>query len=285
MEPIDLFHIGPQKCGTTWIFRCLAEHPEVMCPPRDKTHYFDMHYWRGRDWLSGHYTTDLDGRKRLDPTPSYIRSLKAPRRIFTENSEAKIAACIRHPVDRAISHYWHEKKKRRFNFAMQEVFENYDLFQNWVEPGFYADHLRRYLEFFRREQLLVQLHDDMEADPKEFFRELCDFYGISNSVTPSLLLQRVNVARPRAGPLRTTRAYLGKMGRIARRHIGGTWQSGAVSRPRAQSGQTEPRVNVAVGQPVWVLEELMALYLPEIEALEEMLDVDLRHWKTLEGIV
>jgi len=29
----------------------------------------------------------------------------------------------------------------------------------------------------------------------------------------------------------------------------------------------------------------MALYLPEIEALEEMLDVDLRHWKTLEGIV
>ena len=43
MKPVDIFHIGPQKTATTWVYRCMSEHPELAGPPRDTIHYFDMY--------------------------------------------------------------------------------------------------------------------------------------------------------------------------------------------------------------------------------------------------
>ena len=116
MKPVDIFHIGPQKTGTTWIYRCSREHPEIAVPPKDSIHYFDMFYPRGRGWYAEFFADAKPGQKLIDPTPSYIRSPLAAARIYEENPEAKIVLCLRHPIERAFSHYWHEKKRGRFNF-------------------------------------------------------------------------------------------------------------------------------------------------------------------------
>ena len=95
---VQLFHVGPQKSGTTWIYRCLAEHPGVAVPPRDSIHFFDMHFGRGDGWYLEHFQDAHADQPLFDPTPSYLRSPWAPRRIAAHNPGARIALCLRHPV-------------------------------------------------------------------------------------------------------------------------------------------------------------------------------------------
>ncbi len=37
----DFLCIGAQKAGTTWLWRNLAQHPDIWMPPRKELHYFD----------------------------------------------------------------------------------------------------------------------------------------------------------------------------------------------------------------------------------------------------
>ena len=77
---VSFFHVGPPKTGTTWVFECLQEHPQICCPPEDKIHYFSMLYHRGADWYHGHFEGCAPSRFLLDPSPSYFSSEMAAGR-------------------------------------------------------------------------------------------------------------------------------------------------------------------------------------------------------------
>src|SRR4051795_12626020 len=48
--------IGGQRCGTTSMYRTLAEHPNVLKAVKHKgIHYFDTDYQRGLDWYRAHF--------------------------------------------------------------------------------------------------------------------------------------------------------------------------------------------------------------------------------------
>ncbi|WP_299782445.1 sulfotransferase domain-containing protein [uncultured Roseobacter sp.] len=193
---VDMFHIGPQKTATTWFFDAIRHHPDVAVPPKDSVHYFDMHYLRGEDWYHGLFPTG-NFTRYLDPTPSHIRDHDAAKRIHAYNPDARIIISARHPVERAFSHYWHEKKKLKIGFSFEEVFENYDLFDTWVLPGMYAGHYRRYAELFGEENVFIGFFDDVSANPQKLMDEICDFVGISRFERPDLFARRVNVAGER----------------------------------------------------------------------------------------
>lgn len=187
----NLFHIGPQKSGTTWLYQALKEHKDVSTSCKDTIHYFDMNYNKGMQWYHQHLQ---NGEKKVtfDPTYTYIRDKESPKRIYDYNPDAKIMFTARNPLERAFSHYWHEKKKDRFNFTFDEVFKNYDLYTNWVEPGMYAMHYNRYQEYFPKEQIKILFFDDLNDNPKKFFQEVCEFCEIDSSFTPSVLEKKVN---------------------------------------------------------------------------------------------
>ena len=105
--------------------------------------------------------------------------------------------CIRHPIERAFSHYWHEKKKLRFNFKFEEALENFDLYTNWIEPGFYTLHLKRFFKYFSKNHILIQFFDKLQDDPKIYLQELLHFIGINTNFQPSVLYEKVNAAVPR----------------------------------------------------------------------------------------
>ena len=105
------FLAGFQNCATTWLHRCLEEHPQIFVPNVDMVHYYDMNYHRGRDWYEKFYQSYNQEQMRGDTTVSYARSELAIKRIAKTNSNAKIILSLRNPITRAFSHYWHEKKK------------------------------------------------------------------------------------------------------------------------------------------------------------------------------
>lgn len=198
---VDFFHIGPQKTATTWFFDAIRHHPEVGVPPKDSVHYFDMLYTRGEDWYHDLFPQG-DFTRYLDPTPSHIRDTAAAERIHAYNPQARIVISARHPIERAFSHYWHEKKKHKIEFKFEEVFENYDLFSTWVLPGMYASHYRRYVELFGKDQVFLGFFDDISTNPQGLMDDICDFAGIGRFERPDLLARRVNVAGERKSPRR-----------------------------------------------------------------------------------
>ena len=277
MKPVELFHIGAQKCGTTWLFRCLQEHPEVACPPRHTIHYFDMHYHRGRDWYATHFADRRPGQLAIDPTPSTLRSPWAARRIHRENPDARLVVCLRNPMERAFSHYWHEKKKLRFEFEFEEVLTNYDLYSDWLEPGFYAEHLERFLEFFPRERILCQRFEQIADDSEAFFVEFCRFAGVADDVRPSVLNRKVNAARERETFLSSrVRPKLQAAMRKVQEVPG---LKGLTDDEAFLSGKAE----YDRGVPEALVEPLWAACEPEVRRLEALTGLNLADWRPATG--
>lgn len=266
MRPVDVFHIGPQKSGTTWLYRALVEHPQIACPPKDSIHYFDMFYARGRSWYEKHFEEARDDQLLFDPTPSYIRSPWAAERIAEENLRAKIILCLRNPVERAFSHYWHEKKKKKIAFSFSEALTNYDLFSSWLETGFYARHIERYLDFFPREQLLTQRFEVLGENPAAFLREALEFIGIDAEFQPGNLNKKVNAAGARRDLWNRGKAVFYKMSPAFWKKVGlEGFMSGKDEYLRGVLDEDRAR--------------LLEIFAPETERLEALTGLDLSAWK------
>ncbi len=272
---VDVFHIGPQKSATTWVYECLKEHPETRTSTTDAIHYYDIFYVKGKQWYIDKFGNE--GDVKVDTTYTYIRSPWVPRRIAEDSPGAKIVCCLRNPIDRAFSHYWHEKKKGKIAFEFEEVLENYDLFSSWIEPGFYAEHLERYLEHFARDQLLCLPFRLLKEDDEAFLRRILTFIDVDPSFRPSWLGEKANEAGGR------------------RTFTNAVWRR---VRPRLQWAGQDALVEFVEDAPVlgrWVRDrdeyeqgidesvrrELLDICEPEIRRTEVLLDLDLSHWRSI----
>jgi hypothetical protein len=282
---VDVFHIGPQKSATTWVYDCLKEHPEVVVSKSDTVHYYDMFYHKGREWYKNHFPVDTSGKKVFDPTCTYIRSPWAPRRIAAEYPEAKFILCLRNPIDRAFSHYWHEKKKQKIAFEFKEVLENYDLYSSWIETGMYAEHIERYLQYFDREQFLFLKFEDLKQDPEQLLHRILTFIDIDTNFRPSILDKKSNAATGKKTLINRgwnrTKSVLVDIG------LKKSLQKLNVDQ-KAKRIESLPYVGKLLnnkgeyeqGVPIDVKNKLLDLIEPEIGRLENLLNIELESWKS-----
>jgi hypothetical protein len=274
--PLPEFIIaGPQKCATTWLYECLSEHPDVLMPDTDSIHYFDMHYTKGEQWYRQHFDA-YDGEKLVgEETPSYIRDEVAPRRIAETVPNAKLLFILRNPVDRAFSHYWHEKSKGKTEFEFEEVFENYDLYNDWVVPGLYHRHIRRYRKHFPSESVRLLFFEDLVEDDWSYLEDVYEFLGIDSTYRPSVLESKVNEGKRRG--LTYNRLYSTAVDTYvkwapqfavdAARPVHDTFQKVVTSQNEYVRGmRTEDR------------KRLEALIVDEICELDRIVDRSLDHW-------
>jgi hypothetical protein len=157
-----------------------------------------MRHHLGTKWYERKFDGD-SGKLKIDFSPSYCRSQLAIRRISEQIPDAKIILCVRDRLTRSFSHYWHEKKKNRFDYNFEEVFHNYDLFSAWVGGSLYSLHIEKILRYFDRSQLLCIKFDNLKNNPDYFYKNVCKFLDIDTGHQPSVLNQKINQARPRAG--------------------------------------------------------------------------------------
>lgn len=60
---LDFAGVGAARCGTTWLARCLGEHPALFLPERKELHYFgsDAKYDDTLSWLRPHFAGAAEG--------------------------------------------------------------------------------------------------------------------------------------------------------------------------------------------------------------------------------
>ena len=271
MKKVEIFIIGPQKAATRWMYEAIREHPELYTPQRSDhgIHYFDMFSYKSIDWYHQYFIDSNRNRKLCDVTYSYIRSPWAARRIYQYNPKAKIILCMRNPVDRAFSHYWHEKKKGKYNFDFSEVLDNYDLFASWLEPGFYAEHIERFLQYFPEQQILYLLYDDLKKNPKQFLKQFLDFAEVNSNFEPSFLNIKIN----KAGNKKDFKTkIINKLKKIFQRILPNKLYKLIENIPFFKSEYDK-------GIPLELKKELYRIAEPEVIRLEKLLNINLNDWK------
>jgi hypothetical protein len=277
----DFIGIGAQRTGTSWIYACLYEHPQI-CMPQKEISFFsrDRNWSRGFEWYERIFTECPPSAIAGEFSTSYLTDTDAPARIADRYPGVQLIVSLRHPADRAYSSYLNDivagvvPAATGFKRALE-------LHPEYVEGGRYARHLRRYLEVFPRDQLLVSLFDDARREPLSAIREIYRFVDADPRFRPQMLDRRVGVGRvPRfqwmeRALLDTARAFR------TRRALRPLWWTakrlGAGDRLRAlntRDGAENP-TELRTEEREALIRDLE----PDTRALEELLEKELPGWR------
>lgn len=289
--------IGAAKAGTTSLHRYLGGHPEVFVPSRGEPSFFAHEGEPPRfsgpgdeDWT---FVTDLPRYRGLfdgsegkvavgEVSPRYLYFERSCERIKRHVPDVRLVAVLRHPVDRAYSHFLMNRDRRcepesDFRRAIEREDERAALNWGWdwryVGAGRYHEQLSRYYALFDRDRIGVFLHDDLKDDPDGFFRALFTFLGVDPAFRPDTAVRSREASLPRVPALRTLfdrpNAARTALVRLAPRAL----------RKRAKAGVNAWNRVRPDPLPEEVRREVFDRYFRrDVERLEPLIRRDLSHW-------
>lgn len=191
-----LICIGAQKAGTTWLYKCLREHPMITSTLDKELHYFSNQI---NSYSTNEYIRKLNdtnpGKKLFECSTSYLSSPDAANNIKKRFPKAKIVAILRNPNDRLISHMNHLRSKGWSNCGdVKECVKNYP---EIIENGLYGKHLFRYFKLFPKENVLVIFYEELENNPEKVFNRVCEHYDLEK-YTPRILTKKYHSSSSRS---------------------------------------------------------------------------------------
>ncbi len=181
---------GAQRAGTTALHHYLRSHPQVYMPKAKETHFFDKHYWRGLEWYARFFKDAGEEHVAVgEATPSYMYIEEAALRIKRILPRVKLVVLLRHPVDRAYSHYWLEVRLGAEHLSFEEALIQeprrlaegslYNrLHYSYLDRGRYHVQLERLMKLFPRENIFIATHREFREDPRALLKRLSRFLGI-----------------------------------------------------------------------------------------------------------
>lgn len=269
--------LGAQRSGTSWIYACLYEHPQLYMPFKEINFFGrDWRYGKGLDWYEEHFDGCPPSKLPGEYSTTYLDSDAAPKRIHDYAPDAKLIACLRDPAERATSNYRNDIMAGSVDSStpFQETLAHHP---EWVERGLYHKHLTRYLEYFPPSQLLTLVYDDAVQDPERFIRSIFEFLEVDPDFKPSLLYQQVNPGRqPRSVSLDLRLDALAQLLRDKGLHrlIWLLKRTGMTALVRRMN--TTPGMKPDASGPERT--KLQALFADDIHALESLIGRDLSAW-------
>ncbi len=192
-ERIDFIGLGVQKSATSWIFQCLLEHPEIRIGEHKEVHFFNLRFQRGYAWYHGQF--EFGHWKTGEFSTLYFPDAEVPRRIHDYNPGVKLLLSLRNPVDRAYSQHIHNIREGRVPAELLEFGDAWPLNPGYIEQGYYATHLKRFLEYFPKEQIHIVFFDDVKSEPDRVMAGMYSFLGVDPSFRPGAMGKRINTAR------------------------------------------------------------------------------------------
>jgi hypothetical protein len=148
----DFLVIGGPKCGSTSLWQLLRRHPRVFMPDMKEPAFFSNPdiFSLGEAWYRKLFEGAKDSAKVGEASTTYSRwpyaeapqTLDPRTQIVSWNPQVRLIYVVRHPVDRAFSHYGHHMRlgvTRSFEQALKEnpiyvACSRYDLqIERWRE--------------------------------------------------------------------------------------------------------------------------------------------------------
>ena len=210
----DFFCIGSEKCGTTWLWEMLRDHPDVGVPlPKELRYFASIHIGTGlsnfnalRRLLTNHAKTPrrrefleklaTELRVCFGGDEAYLRIFGAmPQRVVGEISpqycalpdegiahmrlvapDARIILLMRDPVDRALSGAKMKTAEQDGELSDEAIRQRaFHPFQ--LRLSRYSDMLDRFEAAFP-DRVFTGFFDDLISDPHGLLQGICTFLGV-----------------------------------------------------------------------------------------------------------
>ena len=287
--------VGAAKSGTTSLYHYLSQHPDIYMPPNKEPHWFSrLPYVPDRDShpvnSEEEYLDLFKGRDREsaigEASPSYLWDEKAPYRIKDAIPQAKIIAILRHPVERAYSHYMMDVRMDKQDLPFMEALKRdshaekkgWGVSDQYIDLGFYAEQVQRYLKVFDRTQIRIFLYDDLRKNPKALLRSALEFLEVDPKYTDTI---RTDVQYNKFSIPKNRLAKMVLRSRFFRSQQFRTLRVKLIS-----NNQLRARLRETVLFKEEIKHEMDAdsrrfledLYRTDIQRLQDLLNRDLSHW-------
>ena len=295
----DFLVIGAAKAGTTALFRALGRHPRVFCSPEKEPRFFALggrrpqYYGPSGAKNRGDVVREEDYRALFAGRPPgavageastyYLYAPLAPAAAFRTVPRARLVAVLRHPVERAFSHYLHlrqESVEPLADFAEAWEAESDRIARGWHprfhyrERGFYARQLDRWLELFPREQLLILFYEDWLERPREVLNSVFAHLGIEALDEPVVTRENVSSRQPRWAWLHRRMVEDNSLRDWAQRRLP-LWVRDAITLPI-----TAVNLKAGPGLDPGLRARLAATYHEDLDQVEAMTGRDLGAWRS-----
>lgn len=174
--------IGAQKTATTWLNNMIEQHPQISMPRNKKEiHFFNKveNFRKGLKWYKSHFNWAVNIKAVGEITPNYfwtspysekdregtkLQNEKIPALVYNALGDIKFIVCLRDPVDRAVSSYFHQI--RAGNIKPTESILEVSRYHGIESMGYYDIHFTNWLKYFSLDNFLIlfyetDIHDDI----------------------------------------------------------------------------------------------------------------------------
>lgn len=287
--------IGAPKSGTTWLAKCLGEHPDVFMAPVKETEFWKFGDAEERLYDYAAYFAGARHERAIGEfSVRYLSFPGVPERIGRVLPNVRLIASFRNPIEQVYSNYWH-LKRQNFNLhnaaeaprSIEEAIERYRDFL--LAPARYAANLERWYAQFPRNQLLLLLYDDIEQRPAEVLERAFAFLGVDPKFQPPSMTVKGTAVRQGASPrsenaaLWHAKIYYQLVENIytPMKRWMGTRRAAQIKEALRVRPMME-RIFMQQGYPPMNAETRALLgneFAPEIERLMQLTGLDLSSWK------
>jgi hypothetical protein len=270
------------------------QHPEIFMPPVKDPLYFAFAEERPRFSGPGDaqlhrrivttweeylalFENGAHRRARGEVSSAYLYYPAAARRLRELAPNTKLLLTLRCPADRAYSNFLHARLLGRepianFGQALRaesnRISDGWSHFFHYRAKGWYYRQLAPWLDLFPREQIMINLYEDLRSDPARLLGDIFRFIGVD----PDYQINwetKYNLSGPPWGV--QLRLLLQRSAPVARRFLPG----------RARTGIKEVVQRYTTGPsfaPSAIRREMLQDYAPDIEKLAKFLGRDLSGW-------
>jgi hypothetical protein len=205
----QVFVVGAQRCGTSYLYTLLDEHPQIEMakPLAPEPKYFlrgDFASLNRADYEARYFGKKPGAKRWGEKSTSYMDHDSAAERIASWYGDAQLIFLLRHPAARAVSNYFFSRKNGLENLPMAQAFaeegrrrDAYDRAMvstspfAYLERGNYIKRLRVYERHFERKQMLVLIQEEVIGNVGQV-QALYRALGVEEAFIPPSIRKVIN---------------------------------------------------------------------------------------------
>ena len=184
----NLFIVGVAKAGTTVLANYLSQHPDIFMSKVKEPDFFSNReineaklYYKTKPLNNeGKYLSlfkQVSHEKWIgEASVSYFFYKACAERIKLYSPESKIILIVRHPIDRAYSHYLMDKRlgfvKADFEDIVKKPTSHEKHYDQYIQQGFYSQKIEEYQNQFGENLLILPWQGNLELSLKKIFHFL-----------------------------------------------------------------------------------------------------------------
>ena len=197
--------VGAQKCGTSALAHFLSQHPEIAMASPKEAHLFDSPDY-SPEWppeqiderYEHRFRHAADTAIRGEATPVYMFLPGIAGELKRYNPDLRLIILLHDPVERALSHYYMEKRRGREDVPLwwALLWEPIRLRRcrdgnrfgsvlrvcSYRRRGLYTRQLKNLYRFFDRDRVLILRTRDLRDHHHAMLRRVFEFLGVAEDV-------------------------------------------------------------------------------------------------------